>query len=1105
MSSSQASNVAAKQSSGWLDRVLSVEIKIDWAVIILLLLVVIAVGTRFYDLDARVMSHDENTHVYFSWLLANRGHYAQDPLSHGPLQFHLIALSYFLFGDNDGTARVPAALFGAAAVALIWVFRDRLGKKGALVAAAMMAVSPYMLYYSRYARNEAFVMLEGLLMFWATLRYFDTRQDRWLFLFSASLALHFTSKETSFIYTAQLMLFLGGMWVLRSLAKMYRSSAMLAALGSVAMLVIGAGGFLFARAFFRDLNNPELAGQLMFSSQVGLGLGLIALGSALFIGLCIQFFRQKMRTDFPEMDLLLIAATLTFPQLVALPLNYLGITLETLPDWQLLLWLAGMLLPMLALGVMWDSWRWFWATVIGFGIMVPLFTTFFTPTGSGISGLASSLDYWLDQQSVQRGNQPWYFYLIQLSIYEFLPIVGVLLAGPIAFIDGLRKRRQADESGQEEQKDSGFPLLLFLGFYIITANLAYAVAGEKMPWLTVHIALPMILLSGWAIGWVLDRLDFKQVFSGQNLLFLLLILLLSMAVIRFGNTTIFPPEAELQPELESAAQELGRYFSYAIVAVLAGVTLFMIYKFRLAGIGGLLFVLVIGGLYFQTARASFRAAFVNYDEATEFLVYAHSGSGPKQALAQIQELSERINGDLSLGVAYDDITTYPFWWYLRDFSGSFFYGDRPTRQLLDYPLILAGDGNWARVEGLLRDRYYQYEYTRIWWPMEEYRNLTWERIQNAIISPEYRKALWDIWFERDYTAYAALIGQPLTLQDWALEQDMKLYIRKDIANLLWSQGAEASIYQFEDPYADAMQPADPLITLGGFGQAQGQFSGPRDIALAPDGSLYVADTFNHRIQHISPDGEILHVWGAFSPGDVDPRPPGTFNEPWGVAVAPDGTVFVADTWNNRIQHFQADGEFIEIWDQVEFEEAEPFLYGPRAVVVDDQGRVFVADTGNKRIVVFNLDGQVLSIIGGPGPDLGQLEEPVGLAINPQGQLYVADTWNGRVQFFSEDIENIFRADFEVRVEAWFGQSLDNKPYLASGPSGEFCVTDPIVARVLCFDRSGRIRVGWDVGADDTPVMMLPVGIAIDDQCQVWVADAGLSQVMAFDPGICIGP
>jgi sugar lactone lactonase YvrE len=614
----------------------------------------------------------------------------------------------------------------------------------------------------------------------------------------------------------------------------------------------------------------------------------------------------------------------------------------------------------------------------------------------------------------------------------------------------------------------------------------------------------MILLSGWSIGWVLDRLDFKRIFSGQNLLFLLLIILLSMAVVRLGDVTIFPPEADLQPEVESAAQELGRYFSYAIVVILAAIVFFMAVTRRLTGIGSLVFVVLIGALFLQTVRASFRAAFVKYDEATEFLVYAHSGSGPKQALAQVQELSLRINGDLSLGVAYDDITTYPLWWYLRDYNGSFFYGDRPTRQLLDYPLIIAGDGNWARVEGLLRDRYYQYEYTRIWWPMEEYRNLTWERIRNAIISPEYRQALWDIWFERDFAAYGALIGQPLTLQDWSLEQDMKLYIRKDIANLLWSQGGEASIYQFEDPYADAMVPVDPVMALGGFGPEEGRFSGPRDIALAPDGTYYVADTFNHRIQHFSASGEVLHVWGAFSPAGIDPSPPGTFNEPWGISVAPDGTVYVADTWNNRVQHFEADGEFIALWDEVDFGEGEPYFYGPREVVVDELGRVFVADTGNKRIVVFNAAGQVVSTIGGAGSELGRLEEPVGLAFDAQGQLYVADTWNGRVQFFIEDMENIFRADFEVRLEAWFGESLDNKPYIATSPEGQFCVTDPIAARVLCFDRSGRILMGWDSGTDDAPVMMLPVGIEIDTQCRVWVVDAGLNQVIVFDPGLCTG-
>ena len=72
----------------------------------------------FYDLEARVMSHDESLHTYYSWELFKGRGFQHTPLMHGPLQFHLVALSYFLFGDSDSSARVPAALSGALAVGM---------------------------------------------------------------------------------------------------------------------------------------------------------------------------------------------------------------------------------------------------------------------------------------------------------------------------------------------------------------------------------------------------------------------------------------------------------------------------------------------------------------------------------------------------------------------------------------------------------------------------------------------------------------------------------------------------------------------------------------------------------------------------------------------------------------------------------------------------------------------------------------------------------------------------------------------------------------------------------------------------------------------------
>jgi len=77
----------------------------------------------------------------------------------------------------------------------------------------------------------------------------------------------------------------------------------------------------------------------------------------------------------------------------------------------------------------------------------------------------------------------------------------------------------------------------------------------------------------------------------------------------------------------------------------------------------------------------------------------------------------------------------------------------------------------------------------------------------------------------------------------------------------------------------------------------GQFNSPRGVAVAPDGTVYVADIGNDRIQRFSATSQFLGTWGSKGSGD------GQFYYPRGVAVAGDGTVYVADTWNRRIQAF----------------------------------------------------------------------------------------------------------------------------------------------------------------------------------------------------------
>jgi predicted membrane-bound mannosyltransferase len=93
-----------------------------------ILLLVVAVVSRFYNLGERTISFDEVNHLIPSYSLYSGNGYQYDPLRHGPLQFHMIALSFVLFGDNDFTARIPAAVLNLTAIVVaLFAFRRYLG------------------------------------------------------------------------------------------------------------------------------------------------------------------------------------------------------------------------------------------------------------------------------------------------------------------------------------------------------------------------------------------------------------------------------------------------------------------------------------------------------------------------------------------------------------------------------------------------------------------------------------------------------------------------------------------------------------------------------------------------------------------------------------------------------------------------------------------------------------------------------------------------------------------------------------------------------------------------------------------------------------------
>lgn len=1142
-----ASSTESKKS--WLDSPVFHSPMISLEKLIFAIILIMAIFTRFYMLEPRVMSHDETSHTYFSWLFYKGNGYAHDPVTHGPLQFHLVALSFFLFGDSDTTARIPAALFSIATVAFMWAYRRYLGRVGALLAALLLTISPYMLYYGRYVRNEAFVAFWGVVMLWSLLRYLDTGKNKYLYIFTAVTVLHFCTKETSFIYTAQTLLFLAFYLIYRLTRRQwnrprFRSNLFYSLVFSLFVFAVGMTiRILSSKTTVTEKPQyPAFASIPAFIPTILFILGLIGLVAAIYFAIA-GFGLHRIREE-RSFDLLMLLGTLVLPQLSAfginiagwkVPINATEVHALTITD---LIHMAIIVVPIIIvsiiLGLWWNKRQWLINAGIWYVIYVFFYTSVFTNVEAGFfTGLVGSLGYWLAQQGVNRGDQPLYYYaLIQIPMYEYLPaigsIVGIILAimgrktvHDNAFIQeeltsesSTQVLSDPDNKGIEEELSAVIPPITspdesepvqykhptvgLLIFWAITSLLAYSIAGEKMPWLTVHITLPMILLSGWSIGYLIDSTDWaafrsKKGWLGIALLFVFVPALMSTFRILLGSNPPFAGKS-----LDQLGATSG--FVMAIMVTLASaIGIFFLTKDwspRLAR--RCLAFVFFGLLVVLTARTAFTASYKNYDTALEYLVYAHCAPGEKIALQQITDISRRLTGSLELTVAYDDKTTYPFWWYLRNFPNQRFYGNAPTRDLRDIDLILVGQDNFGKIEPIVGQAYDKFEFNRIWWPNMDYFNLTAQRLLYAITNPPMREAIFRIWLFRDYSLYGQLVGEDVSLQHWNPSEKFRLYIRKDVVNQLWDYGSTTSTTPVQvDPYEGKQLTINADQVIGTTGSEPGQFQSPRDLALAPDGTIYVADTSNNRIQHLAADGSVLQIWGSFADISKGEAPGGTFFEPWGIAVGADGSVYVADTWNHRIQKFTPDGQFVNMWGY--FGQADtPFaIWGPRDIAIDGNGHLFVTDTGNKRIVVYDANGNSVTQFGSVGLESGQFDEPVGIAVDKNGLVYIADTWNQRIQVMTPDSSGNYVPLKNWEVVAWYGQSLDNKPYIAVDENGNLYTTDPEGYRVLHFTTDGTfINYFGDYGTG-TNGFNLPAGIVTDGKGGVWIADAGNGRIMHF--------
>src|SRR3989442_3470363 len=168
------------------------------------------------------MHHDESLHAYYVYQILQGHGYDYSPVLHGPFQFFGMALTFFLAGGAaDTSARRLEALFGGVLVLLPLLFRSRLGRLGELATATLMAFSPVLLYYSRFAREDIYAAVLTLGIVISVWRYIDEEKPHYLYISAALLALSFATKETTFVFTAIMLIFLN-LWVAFEFANQSR-------------------------------------------------------------------------------------------------------------------------------------------------------------------------------------------------------------------------------------------------------------------------------------------------------------------------------------------------------------------------------------------------------------------------------------------------------------------------------------------------------------------------------------------------------------------------------------------------------------------------------------------------------------------------------------------------------------------------------------------------------------------------------------------------------------------------------------------------------------------------------------------------------------------
>ena len=633
---------------------------------------------RYWNLGAKPLHHDESLHAYFSlqllhdlenWLgcyAPGASCYTYNPLLHGPFQFHLIAFVYRVSqllgapdnGVNTTTVRIGAATLGSAIVFLPYFLRDFLGKVGAWLAAFLLAVSPSMVYFSRFAREDIYMAFFTLLMVVAAARYIRTRKMRWILIGAAAFSLSYATAEATFLTIAIFGSFLIGLliweiglrirlnldepregkqpWYLPRTGAPFLLLLYILVAGIAAKILFG---WLEALSVYITDPKHTTASNLFVENLKNITVDIIPwLGILLGIYVLAILWRE-MNGKMPPEGRRGLAAKLN-PRVQR--------TLDTI------------------LTMPWT--HWFFAVLVAWAIFLDLFTVQFTNIRGGIGdGIWAGIYYWLQQQEVARGGQPWYYYLMLIPLYEQIGLVFGIVGGIRCLVRPTRFR-------------------LFLVYWTVGNLVIYSWAAEKMPWLMIFITMPMMLLA--AIG-----------------LEPIVITVLNFVKQWFARTTVQATEHPVEDNNTIVPALPPRPLRKRV-----GV---------LAGTGAILGLLAALLLLVPTLHNMYEVSYVEpADGPHDMMIYVQTTTDINIVMAKVNALDQKLYGGkhlLSIGLTND--ATWPYAWYLRDYTNVCFnYPDGCPAIAKDIPVIITGgDDIGGYIASYQKGYAYQQYRMRTWW------------------------------------------------------------------------------------------------------------------------------------------------------------------------------------------------------------------------------------------------------------------------------------------------------------------------------------------------------------------------------------------------------